>query len=103
MTNNEMQMKAGVFTTRSAAAMFLVAAGMPVNFVKAAVNETYNFDDNGASDDLIRDAEQQPLAVPAHELCMAYNTMFDMFKIVNNVIELDGEPLYDINGDHLEH
>lgn len=99
MTNNEMQ--TGSFTTRSAAKMYLVAEGKPVNFAKAAVDETYNFDDDGASDDLIRDAEQQPLCITAEELVVAYNTMEEMFAIVNNVIELDGEPLYDINGDHL--
>lgn len=107
MTNNELQIKTGVFTTRSAAMMYLVQMGMPVNYVKAAIDQSFNYEPNDDVRDAmwVQDDTPEGVFVPssviAADVCQAYNTMVQMFTIKNDIIMLDGEPVYDINGDRL--
>lgn len=97
-----------VFATRSAVMMFLVAQGMPANFVKAAINETYNYEQDGDVRDLLwgwpemgadtGDGDAVPVVVNAREAIIAYNTMADMMTVKNDIIMIDGEPMYWLDG-----
>lgn len=106
------------FAQRSDVAMFLVAQGFDVSLVKAAVNESYNFEPDGDCRDLIwsdddEDAEKNgidarktdfsdeffPIFVTEEDALKAYHTMTEMMVMTQFGIELDGELLYDLNGD----
>lgn len=93
-----------VFATRSAAMMYLVAEGKPVNFVKAAINESYNYEPDQDVRDLLwgndhTGGEMIPVVITAEEAIRAYNTMEEMFSVDHGTIYLDGEAAYDVFGD----
>lgn len=102
-----------VFMNRSAAVTFLVAEGKPLNFAKAAVNETYNYEQDQDPRDLMwgwpecgedtGDGDAVPVVVMSDKLLIAYNTMEQMFSVENEQILLDGEATYDIKGNHLQY
>lgn len=109
------------FTKRSDVAMFLVAQGFPVNKVKAAVDQGYNFEADSDSRDLCwranyeedfvanleatkpgdTDNEHQPTFVTFEDALAMYTTFNDMMTITDAGIMIDGELMYNLNGDRL--
>ena len=97
------------FATRSAAKMYLVAQGKPVNYAKAAVDESYNFEPDGDVRDLLWGAADDehpkhqdeffPIVVTESQLINAYNTMEEMFSVEYGYISVDGDAMYTIHGD----
>lgn len=102
-----MNTTATTFTTRTAAVEHLVKVeGKPLNYAKAAVDQSYNYEPNNCQLDLLygnlTSEEFEPVTIGVPELIMAYNTMEEMFSVENGVILLDGEPAYTLEGKHLQ-
>jgi hypothetical protein len=110
------------FVQRSDVAMFLVAQGFDVSKVKVAVDQGYNyekdndlrdlcyrsikdadfiFNDMDATADDMRD-EHRPTFVTEEDAIMMYRTFDEMITVTDVGIEVDGELLYDLNGDMLD-
>lgn len=92
------------FTTRTEAVNHMVEKGVPLPLAKAVVNEQYNYDVEGDTRDLlqtINDDGPVPITQTPLELFMTWQTFDDMLADNEKGIYIDGELLYDVNGNHL--
>lgn len=108
------------FQYRSQVLAFLIAKGFPVNFVKVAVDQGYNYEADNDQRDLCfrgKDEEdfklnpaatmldsledQQPTFVDEEDALAMYHTFADMLTVEGNNIAVDGEVMYDLEGNLL--
>lgn len=91
------------FKTRPQAAEYLVSKGMSPAFAKVAVDQQYDYDEASDTNQPLRiepvdTVDLGPVTVSVADLDMVYNTWIDMISIEGNAICIDGEPMYDLDG-----
>lgn len=92
------------YSTRAEAVDYMIAKGMSEPFAKAAIDQQYNYDENGDTADLLRGNHEDltiPSVVTREELDMVYDTWLPMLRIEHGSICVDGEPTYDLQGNML--
>jgi hypothetical protein len=94
-----------VITTRSAMVAALIELGMNAVFAKVAVQQQYNYDEGDIDsnnlggyydDDLAKHHDQT-----SDDAIMVKSTWEAMLTIENDEILVDGEPMYDLEGNIL--
>ena len=95
-----------MFTTRAETVDYLVSQGKPRGLAIAAINETYNYEDVGDKRGLLFEANEEtedfePCKINEVEAMQAYDTMCEMFEVTTQGIEVDGDLLYDLDGNKL--
>ena len=97
-----------MFTTRTEAINFLASQGKPLPFVKVAIHQAFNYEKDGDTRDLMFDNELLdenndcvPRDFDEDEIMSQYDTFEEMLKVTDKGIEVDGDLLYDLNGDPL--
>jgi predicted metallo-beta-lactamase superfamily hydrolase len=90
-----------MFMKRSEVIEYLVAKGYPLNKVKVAIDQGYNFDKNGDMNGHCRvgDDDTAPISVSEADAVMMYNTFDEMIEVTPDGIMVDGDMQYDLNGD----
>lgn len=112
-----------LFATRTQVVAYLVSEGKPENYAKAAVNEGFNFEQDGDTRDLcfrefddedfkpntesttvtdMSNSEFLPTLVTPEFAISMYNTFEEMFSVEGGAIFMDGEPMYDLQGNMLK-
>jgi hypothetical protein len=112
-----------MFTTRKQAIDWLVTQGKPLAHAKVAIDQAFNYDDDGATDNLCRRTSNDwqftfapggtanlsdcvPVTLTEADVLSAYNDFCGpngYFKLTEQGFCFDGDeqPTYDINGDHV--
>lgn len=94
------------FNTRKAAVAYMASKGVPEPLAKAAIDQQFNYDEDGDTRDLLQDIEDSgPVAVTQTELELFNlweNTWEPMLTDDQHGIYVDGELTYDVHGDLLK-
>lgn len=112
------------FTTRAAAVDYLVAQGKPLNYAKVAIDQGYDYEVDPAFAEKLRsegkfthpdgliygwpecgedtgDGDAVPITIDEQDVIAMYNTFEEMLSIEGNNILVDGEVMYDLEGNIL--